>query len=382
MENTVRPQTPENHVVEEDMITPVQNKRGNLESSLKVFSNSDTSVTPTPSTASYRENVKDTSSDSSDADKSDTKGPNTTIGSVDFNLNMTSDPTLFSTPYPSRNTKEASSGMSYDISMMELNDIENKLQKEPKEIGKGGISFEIRDDVVSGGTLLTSVSKTVSNSEYHVSRTRSYQDVGETEKIKLQRPASFKEDYSTSGSNMENDNTLDWSGKRLVRAGSFSEIAQDAEQDWVDHNRIDKDENEDSSIGNNRDLNSSEESLEQSERKGLSKPTMFRARENLANLSSENSDSLQSITSSSRGSTPPPPYTANGNEDQGLGTSPESSPIKVPLNINDLNTSGLIDVIPTDTSINTDNSVVTSTVESNSNFAVTVESSHGDEADC
>ena len=374
MESTLRPRTPDNQqLIEEETITPIQNKRGALESSIKLFDNSDISVTPTSVSDPSGENFHSSGEDNSESDSK----INTTVESVDFNLNMTSNPNLFSTPYPSRNEKETAAGISYDISMTELNDIENQMKKEPKESGKGGIAFEVRDDVVSGGTVLTGVSKVKLDDlgTTNVSRTMSYQENLRTaEKIKLERPLSFKADMSKSTGTIDDENSLEWSGKRLVRSGSFSEIPQDADKDWTDNQT-------EESLTGEEELNSSNESLEQADKKGLTKATLFRARENLANLSSDNSDSLQSITSSSRGSTPPPPYTANGNEDHGLGTSPETTPIKAPLNINELSTTSDL-TINTDLGLNEVIPTVTSKMEDNGNYTVTMETTHADDTDC
>jgi hypothetical protein len=60
--------------------------------------------------------------------------------------------------------------------------------------------------------------------------------VEQTEKTnQMMRTGSFK-DFKKDA----DDSSLDWSGKRLVRSGSFSDIPQDDSiNDWRDHNVID-----------------------------------------------------------------------------------------------------------------------------------------------
>ncbi|XP_048732044.2 dentin sialophosphoprotein-like isoform X3 [Ostrea edulis] len=311
MESTLRPQTPETQAtIEEDFITPVQVKKGELESSMsRYFDSSNTST-------STVENMK---SDS----------PNTTMTSMDFNLNMSSNPDLFSTPYPKRNTKEGHSGMSYDISMMELNDLEKKLKQKTKENTKQGVAFEVRDDVLSGRTVMSGLTD---NSDVcgNVSRTKSCED-------NIAKKAMLDSSVSS----------LSWSGKRLVRSGSFSELPQDDSSDWIDHNSLNNDESIISQDEEKEILNSSEESLTSNNKNGLKKAKMFGARENLANLSSENSGSQQSVADSmSGGSTTPPPYLSNNggsstpppylssNGGLSVDTSPpQPAPIKTSVNI-------------------------------------------------
>ncbi|XP_022329422.2 uncharacterized protein LOC111128213 [Crassostrea virginica] len=296
MEGSLRPQSPgDTPSVEEDVITPVQLKKGDLESSiLRYFNDSDNTST---STVGHRQSPPSHS-------------PNTTVSSVEFNLNNNTD--LFSTPYPKRNTKEGHSGMSYDISMVELNDIEKKLKQNSKGPVKQGVAFEVRDDVLSGKTVLSRL-KDESDAGGHVSRTKSCED-------NLARKAL-------------SDSSLGWSGKRLVRAGSFSELPQDDSSDWIDHNNLENDESILSQEEEKETLNSSEESLNANPKNGLQKFKMFGARENLANLSSENSGSQQSITDSWSGeSTTPPPYLSK-NGGHGEVNSQDSTPVKAPKNL-------------------------------------------------
>ncbi|XP_061168736.1 dentin sialophosphoprotein-like [Saccostrea echinata] len=297
MESTLRPHTPENQPsIDEDIITPVQLKRGELESSMLNYFN-DSGNTST-STVENQQSLK-------------TDSPNTTVTSVDFNINMNSNTDLFSTPYPKRNTKEGHSGMSYDISMMELNDIEKKLKQKTKEHTKQGVAFEVRDDVLSGETVMSRL--TEDEVSGHVSRTKSCED-------NLAKKAML-------------DSSLSWSGKRLVRAGSFSELPQDDSSDWVDHISLNNDESIISQEEDKDTFNSSEESLNSNNKNGLKKAKMFGARENLANLSSENSGSQQSISDSvSGGSKTPPPYLSNNGAHNGGTSSQDSTPVKPHIN--------------------------------------------------
>lgn len=85
---------------------------------------------------------------------------------------------------------------------------------------KQGVAFEVRDDVLSGNTVLSRLSEDSEGG--NVARTKSCED-------NLAKKAM-------------SDSSLSWSGKRLVRAGSFSELPQDDSSDWMDHNSIDNDE--------------------------------------------------------------------------------------------------------------------------------------------
>lgn len=121
------------------------------------------------------------------------------------------------------------------------------------------------------------------------------------------RPGSFKSEkkgHSDSG-------FLDWSGKRLVRSGSFSEIPGVDEKDgenrnWTFNNNIDDEsvKHELKKYKNYEDLRGSDsESEEQSS--GLIRTKIYPGFENLANLSGNNSGA------SSRSSSP---VTANGGD--------------------------------------------------------------------
>lgn len=381
MENTIRPTTPDNFpTIEEELITPEHAKRDSSEplvSNLVSFQGtlSDSSKNSSLNSDGKNETVIKASNSSSslsgsDDEKNESKLQNTS--EVDFNV-TSSNPSLFSTPYPSRNTKEAASGMSYDISMNELNDIESQMSQKSKfekNMPKGGIAFEVRDDFTSGTAKTVSVESKSST----VVRTMSCFDkigsVEQTEKTnQMLRTGSFK-DFKKDA----DDSSLDWSGKRLVRSGSFSDIPQDDSiNDWRDHNVIDDSDTINSETSLNDDIISSNDSINEMEQKGLKNSNFFRARENLANLSdnSESLQSLQSLTeSSSRSSTPPPPYNT---KDNGLGSSPES--VKIP---NNLSSTGVI--------INTDsdnNIIPTVKIENKENIRVSVTTAgHDEDTDC
>ncbi|XP_063429617.1 uncharacterized protein LOC134712218 [Mytilus trossulus] len=380
MESTLRPSTPDNRpIVDEELITPEHSKKdssGQLLSNLIAFKGSPTENGENSSIGSdvcndtvIKASNSSSSFSSSGDEKNESKLQNTS--EVDFNV-TSSNPSLFSTPYPSRNTKESISGMSYDISMNELNDIETQMSqksKQEKDSQKRGIAFEVRDDYTTGSVRTV----TVDSKSSSVLRTMScFDKIGNLEQyentLQMTRTGSFTGNVTKDST----DNSLDWSGKRLVRSGSFSDIPQDdSVKDWRDHNVIDDSDTINSSI--NEDIISSNDSIneDESEQKGMKKSNFFRARENLANLS-DNSESLQSLhsltESSSRSSTPPPPYTANG-KDNGLGLSPDS--IKLPNNLTDV-------IFNTDS----DNNIIPAVkIENKENIRVSVSTSGHDDDD-
>ncbi|KAL3873918.1 hypothetical protein ACJMK2_036995 [Sinanodonta woodiana] len=242
---------------------------------------------------------------------------------LDMNLNFDTD--FFKEKFPSRNAKENQRGLSYDISVDEFNAMEKNViklnAKSEKQPPKGGIAFEIRDDIVSG------VPQTVTTHTVH--RTSSYDIVSmktESSGDKVShRSTSFKYDVKRP----EDVNVDDLSGTRLVRSGSFPDIPQnDSENDWtkmqdfdVDHEVLEQ-HLRDETIFNENQLK-----LEKHQ-----KATLFKARDNLADLSDSDSQckSVSSMSSSSNDNSPSPSnqYTLNG-QDDGLGTSPDSSPVKV-----------------------------------------------------
>ncbi|XP_050404202.1 uncharacterized protein LOC126820349 isoform X2 [Patella vulgata] len=134
---------------------------------------------------------------------------------------------------PGRNTKENMGGVSYDIQVADLDKIENELRSEMgKDAPKsptGGKAFEIREDL-NGKMVNLEINKS------YVTRTASEAAISKNndqEDIHILRAGSLKDDKH----HIEND--FDWSGKRLIRSGSFSEIPQDnSVKDWTDQNKV------------------------------------------------------------------------------------------------------------------------------------------------
>lgn len=165
------------------------------------------------------------------------------LSELDLNLNFDIDSVLFKDPQYAKNEKEKENSYAYDISVTELEAMEQKLldeerKKREQSNKKGGIAYEIRDDFVTGEL------RTVNHLNIH--RTASYDTnlTSHTVKnidISLQRPTSFKGEMKTKD---EHDSgTLNWSGKRLVRSGSFSEIPQDdSVKVWTDDRQMTEDD--------------------------------------------------------------------------------------------------------------------------------------------
>ncbi|OWF54335.1 uncharacterized protein LOC110445247 [Mizuhopecten yessoensis] len=326
----------------------------------------------------------DTADDDDDRSSSENKDTMVEIekdlSDVDFSLNMTSDPSLFSTPFPKRNTKETQSGVAYDISVQELHAIESEKKKNSHSSGdpKGGIAYVIRDDIVSG------VQRTINYEHNAVSKSMSYAGTELSSLEQKQHTGSLK-DVNKSSEGEESD--LDWSGKRLVRSELFSDIPQnDSVSDWTEQ-KLD-DEGESTlvlqSTYNDNSVTSSEENLNDIDNPRLMRANIFRARENLANLS-DNSDSMiltSESTSHSESSTPPPPYTTANGENY-VAISPETTPTKTPFSLMDVHN---------EQSISTDqenNEVITNALTSkyevsgNGGFNVAVSTtSEVDDTDC
>ncbi|XP_033733444.1 dentin sialophosphoprotein-like [Pecten maximus] len=379
MESTLtRPRSPE-IVIEEDTIMPQFLSKEPLESVMpRLFSPAEDT---TDSLQTTQRHLQDSSSDDSDElSTSENKDSVVEMGKdLDFSLNMTSDPSLFSTPFPKRNTKETESGMSYDISVQELDAIESDKKKSLHSSGdpKGGIAYVIRDDVVSG------VQRTINYDHNTVSKSMSYAGTEQSSLDQKQRTGSLK-DINKGSEEEESD--LDWSGKRLVRSELFSDIPQnDSVSDWTEQ-KLD-DEGESTlvlqSTYHDNSVTSSEENLNDIDNPRLMRANIFRARENLANLS-DNSDSMiltSESTSHSESSTPPPPYTtANGENDVAL--SPETTPTKTPFSLSD---------VQNEQSISTDlenNEVITNVISSkfevsgNGGFNVALSTSPEHDTDC
>lgn len=179
------------------------------------------------------------------SDKCDDKCKTLQIDSdplLDMNLNFDTDFLLFKESYPSRNTKYFENGIAYDISVTELQAMENKalMQEQIKAQfpkGKGGIAFELRDDIITGET------KTVpSNNVY---RTSSY-NIMSTEDCNHHKDISHRAtSWIGESIHIEPENgVLDWSGKRLVRSVPFTEIPQsETNKDWTERQWRVEDEN-------------------------------------------------------------------------------------------------------------------------------------------
>lgn len=314
-----RPHSPDTQPpIEEEDISPNHKRRDPLEVAMShIFNRSKQSKKNKiqGSTSSSSLSSSDEEKSRSENESQDTVIEVNNDDSV-LDLSLNSNPQLFSTPYRKSTQKEGSSGMSYDISMDELNSIESELKESKSsdsKIPKGGIAFEVRDDLVSGGTVTID---------------RQLSDRSDSSITKY-RTGSLKENGQQSHSS--EGSLLEWSGQRLVRAGSFSDIPQnDSVSDWTE--QINKNDDDSTLIYANsheNSTNSSEENINQSDKAGLSRAKFFGACENLANLS-DNSDSVvMNSASSSRSSTPPPPY--NG-ESEEINISQNTTPTKTPLN--------------------------------------------------
>ncbi|XP_045175048.2 uncharacterized protein LOC123536170 [Mercenaria mercenaria] len=158
-----------------------------------------------------------------------------------FSLDM--DSVIFKEPFTNKNTKQKENSFAYDISVTELEAMEQAVLDEERKKHelrkkKGGIAFEVRDDYVTGEL------RTVNHLNIH--RTASYDTSLSSDRISArnissQRPTSFKGEGKARN---ETDNgLLEWSGKRLVRSGSFTEIPQgDAVKDWTDEKDLIEDD--------------------------------------------------------------------------------------------------------------------------------------------
>lgn len=379
MESTLtKPQTPELGVpIEEDMIMPQLLSKDPLEAMApRLFS-------PPDGTAAVQESCCD---DKKSVSPSEDRNENTAeinkdLSGIDFSLNMTSDPNLFSTPFPSRNTKERTSGLAYDISVQELESMELAIKKDEHVSGdgKGGVAYVIRDDVTSGAQQTMSYEKSVA------SRAMSYagSEFSPQQLEQKQRTGSLKENKKLS---KDDESDLDWSGKRLVRSELFSDIPQnDSIHDWTEYKTVDENTLVLQSSDQDNSVNSSDENLNDIDNPRLTRANIFRARENLANLS-DNSDSMvltSESTSHSGSSTPPPPYTtANG--DNEVSVSPDTTPTKTPIVLMDVHN---------EQSISTDrenNEVITNVMSSKYgvsgnggfNVAMTTTTADEDDTDC
>lgn len=302
--------------VEEDIIAASQAKKDNAEiikSGLYLLNNID----------STNETVKSGNTNTGSLTEEDLEKD---LPNLDMNLNFDTDSIVFKESFPSRNTKETERGVSYDISVMELEDMERKAREEElnrakSPTGKGGIAFEIRDDIVTG------TSRTVNTNSVH--RTVSYDHKARTNKIKndisTHRPTSLKGETRREQVDETDSGDLDWSGSRLVRSGSFTDIPQDdSMKDWTTENSLSDDDVIEEHI---------QEDSKSPALKTLTRATLFQSKE--AELKADLSDSdsqLRSNSPSTSGSSSPQREDnsdmCNTNDD-GIGMSPEGSPSKI-----------------------------------------------------
>lgn len=172
--------------------------------------------------------------------------------------------------------------------------------------------FKTRDDLSTGMPFLDTESGTVARA---VSYDTELPDlVEQKEHLVPTRADSLKEDKKSSKQSKES--SLEWSGKRLIRSGSFSEIPQDGttDGDWASSP-------ENRTITSNDDYYTESDSDSTRDAPNMARTDKFQQREDLANFS-DLTDS-----NSSRGSSPD--LKTNG-QDDGIGTSPEMSPSKSP----------------------------------------------------
>ena len=333
-----RPPSPDEEPVQEDEIAPTQRVKGDLD--IPPFSivtktektdgtvESDISVeNSNVGTEAYIQKAEEIKTESEpNTDDFEKDFPN-----LDMNLNFETDSVLFKESFPSRNTKEKDGGMSYDISVTELESMENKMREEiakqnENQRGSGGIAFEVRD------VFTTGVQQTVTTKSVH--RTSSYELIRNSESpverlIQNDRPMSMKLDTTKSS---EFDSGLDWSGKRLVRSGSFSEIPQDDSiKNWTDNQNLDDDVIE----------QRIKEDSDSTNLKKLTRATEYKAK---SNENDSDSDSrCRSLSSSSSDSSPErKSYDVTNGPDDGLGSSPDTETFK----INPASKSELISPVP------------------------------------
>ncbi|WAR19058.1 AHNK2-like protein [Mya arenaria] len=242
---------------------------------------------------------------------------------LDMNLNFDTDSILFKDSFPSRNEREVDNGLAYDISVTELNAMSKKAKEEElsknEKKGTGGIAFEVRDDVVTGETRnVNSIHRTVS---YEI---KSTSDRFRDHHISSHRPTSLK-DNTKHHDQDDMDGRLDWSGQRLIRCGSFSDIPQDDIKDWTDQSS----------------LSPNDKIFDEQIRQDSKSPQLTRV--TLANLNDTSKDkddlsdsdsqcrSISSSASSEGGDvTPRIHMTSRTNgDDDGLGMSPDNSPEKI-----------------------------------------------------
>ncbi|XP_076463868.1 uncharacterized protein LOC143296014 [Babylonia areolata] len=188
---------------------------------------------------------------------------------------------------------------------------------------RGAVAFEVREDVLTGRPLSVDITRGSRNNSASPSRS------GSRDRIPRVSSATQGDIHHHSGSRQadkENqEDRLDWSGKRLVRSGSFSLIPQDdsLNADWTDKKFAggpatttdDDDDDDENSMASGKPSTAADTTNPDSDcepdpappPRGLTTARdVFRARENLAHMS-DLSNSLSSSRSSSPPAPPPPP---------------------------------------------------------------------------
>ena len=358
-EENNRPPSPDEEPVQEDEIAPIRKMKGELELSPFIINTgkekSDVTVDGNSSVGNIKldmESGNEKSVEHKNKSESNTEEFEKDFPNLDMNLNFEADSVLFKKTFPSPNTRETDSGMSYDISVTELESMESKMREEiarqnESKRGSGGIAFEVRDDFTNG------VQQAITTKSVH--RTSSYELTRNSDSpierlIQNDRAASMKLD-----TNKSSDDGLDWSGKRLVRSGSFSEIPQDNTiKDWTDNQTLDDDV-----IEQNKN-----EDLDSTNLKPLTRATEYKAK---SKENDSDSDSrCRSLSSSSSDSSPErKSYDVTNGPDDGLGSSPDTETLK----INTASKNELISPVPAYN-------------ENGQSIAVTLNTSMDNDADC
>ncbi|XP_067682130.1 periaxin-like [Haliotis asinina] len=171
------------------------------------------------------------------------------------------------------------------------NDIQTfEIPEKDRPTSPKGIAYEIRDDIMTG------LPRAVDLNKSNIARTMSY-DLKLSDK-RDDKGSMLRDDQNSTSS--ERIESLDWSGKRLVRSGSFTDIPQNASaSDWTEQNL--------SSEGYIRIKSDVLDSDSDSDKVIKKTTDTFTPRENLTNLS-HMSDALSPLTIRSASS----PETANG----------------------------------------------------------------------
>ena len=174
---------------------------------------------------------------------------------------------------------------------------------------RAGVAFEVRDDVLTGRPVSIDISRS-RNSSASPSRTGARDRMGRASSLRDdddqdddQQQQQQQQRQGDAEDKENREEALDWSGKRLVRSGSFPEIPQDDSiSDWTDKNKLNNDDDDNSTTTSGKrstaDTNPESDSEVEAPRT-LPDRDIFKARENLANMSD-----LSNSISSSRSSSP------------------------------------------------------------------------------